>query len=86
MTSPQILKNGWTSIEPADAGWTYISFAVHSLKAGESLPVAADEQERAFVPLSGIAVARSGETEWTFGGRASVFDGLGWCLCPEAPR
>jgi 5-deoxy-glucuronate isomerase len=42
--------------------------------------LAADDQERAFVPLSGVAVARSGETEWTFGGRTSVFDGLGWCL------
>ena len=37
MSSPQILKNGWTSIQPADAGWTYVSFAVHALKAGESL-------------------------------------------------
>jgi 5-deoxy-glucuronate isomerase len=80
MTSPQILKNGWTSIVPADAGWTYVSFAVHGLKAGDSVSLAADDQERAFVPLSGVAVARSGEMEWTFGGRTSVFDGLGWCL------
>ena len=37
MSSPQILKTGWTSIEPADAGWTYVSFAVHTVKAGESV-------------------------------------------------
>jgi 5-deoxy-glucuronate isomerase len=80
MTSPQILKNGWSSIQPADAGWTYVSFAVHNLSTGESLTVAADGQERAYVPLTGSVVASSGGQEWTFGGRASVFDGLGWCL------
>jgi 5-deoxy-glucuronate isomerase len=80
MTDPRILKNGWRSIAPADAGWTYVSFAVHGLSAGETLTLTAGDQERAFVPLSGVAVARSGETEWTFGGRTSVFDGLGWCL------
>ena len=80
MTSPQILKNGWTSIQPADAGWTYVSFAVHTVKAGESVTIAADDQERAYVPLAGSVVASSGGQEWTFGGRASVFDGLGWCL------
>ena len=80
MSGPQILKKGWSSIEPADAGWTYVSFGVQALSAGKSVTLVADGQERAFVPLSGTAVARSGEREWTFGGRASVFDGLGWCL------
>ncbi len=32
------------------------------------------------MPLAGSVVASSGDQEWTFGGRASVFDGLGWCL------
>ena len=36
MSSPQILHKGWTSIEPADAGWTYVVFAVHTVAAGES--------------------------------------------------
>ena len=80
MTSPQILTHGWTSIQPADAGWTYIGFAVHRLRAGESLTIAADGQERAYVPLAGTVVASSAGQVWTFGGRASVFDGLGWCL------
>ena len=81
MTSPQILKNGWSSIEPADAGWTYVSFAVHSSEGRREL----DGRRRrpgtcVRPPVRNRAVARSGETEWTFGGRASVFDGLGWCL------
>src|ERR671920_2036081 len=30
MSTPAILGKGWSRIEPADAGWTFISFAVHS--------------------------------------------------------
>ena len=87
MTSPQVLKTGWTSIEPADAGWTYVSFAVHGLRVGESVTIAADDHERAYVPLTGSVVARSGDQEWTFGGRASVFDGLaGASTCRSRPR
>lgn len=80
MTTPQILADGWEQIGPADAGWTYISFAVRSLAAGESFALPADQHERALVPLSGTAVATSGEQTWRFGGRSSVFDGLGHCL------
>ena len=28
MSTPQILDKGWNSIDPSDAGWTYVSFAV----------------------------------------------------------
>jgi 5-deoxy-glucuronate isomerase len=80
MSNPKILAKGWDPIQPADAGWTYISFAVHTLSAGGTLALPADEQERALVPLSGIAEVEAGGRSWRFGGRASVFDGLGWCL------
>ncbi|HEY5848743.1 MAG TPA: 5-deoxy-glucuronate isomerase [Microlunatus sp.] len=80
MSTPQILGKGWKEIRPADAGWTYISFAAQRLVAGQSLSLANDGQERALVPLSGTATVRAGEHEWEFGGRQSVFDGLGWCL------
>ena len=33
MSTPQILADGWEQIEPADAGWTYVSFAVRTLSA-----------------------------------------------------
>src|SRR3954462_4632548 len=80
MSTPQILGKGWDRIEPADAGWTYISFAVHALAPGESLTLPANRQERAFVPLSGTVEASAAGEKWSFGGRASVFDGLGHCL------
>jgi 5-deoxy-glucuronate isomerase len=55
MSNPKILTKGWDPIQPADAGWTYISFAVHTLSAGGTLALPADGEERALVPLSGIA-------------------------------
>jgi 5-deoxy-glucuronate isomerase len=80
MSNPKILTKGWDPIQPADAGWTYISFAVHTLLAGGTLALPADGQERALVPLSGIAEVEADGRSWRFGGRVSVFDGLGWCL------
>ena len=80
MSTPQILRKGWKSIDPSDAGWTYVSLAVETLAAGASLTLPSNGQERAFVPLSGTAeVSAAGQT-WTFGGRPSVFAGLGHCL------
>ena len=80
MGSPQILARGWDPVTPADAGWTFVSFGVHTLSAGESLALPADGQERAIVPLAGTASVALGDQQWKLGGRASVFDGLGHCL------
>ena len=80
MTEPKILANGWESITPADAGWTYVSFAVHTLQAGDSLTLPIDGQERALVPLSGTADVAADGQGWQLGGRQTVFDGLGHCL------
>jgi 5-deoxy-glucuronate isomerase len=80
MTSPQVRKKGWSRIEPADAGWTYISFEVQEMSAGEVYRLPATDHERALVPLAGRASAEAAGRVWEFGGRASVFDGLGWCL------
>jgi 5-deoxy-glucuronate isomerase len=80
MSTPQILANGWKQVEPADAGWTYISFSVRTLAPGETLTLPANDRERALVPLSGAAEATSADGSWRFGGRQSVFDGLGHCL------
>jgi 5-deoxy-glucuronate isomerase len=80
MSTPQVLSKGWSPVSPADAGWTYVSFAVHSMAAGETMTLAANGQERALVPLSGTVEATSAGRHWTFGGRTSVFDGLGHCL------
>jgi 5-deoxy-glucuronate isomerase len=81
MSNPQVLRSGdWKHVSPPDAGWKYVSFAVEVVPAGSVLELPADEQERALVPLSGRASATSESATWEFGGRASVFDGLGWCL------
>jgi 5-deoxy-glucuronate isomerase len=80
MSTPQILDKGWNSVDPSDAGWTYVSFAVQTLTAGGSLTLPANGQERAFVPLSGTADASAAGQTWTFGGRPNVFAGLGHCL------
>ncbi|MGC5224990.1 5-deoxy-glucuronate isomerase [Micromonospora sp. DT81.3] len=81
MSQPQIFKAGeWETITPELAGWTYVGFSVKSFSPGESLTIAADEQERALVPLSGIVTAIIDGEEIVFGGRSSVFDGLGYTL------
>jgi 5-deoxy-glucuronate isomerase len=80
MSSPKILANGWGAITPADAGWTYISFAVRTVAAGENITIPNDHLEHALVPLSGRASVEADDQSWKLGGRANVFEGLGWCL------
>lgn len=76
-----VLRHGeWKKLTPEDAGWTYVSFEVPSLAPGESVSFEANDEERAFIPLLGTVTATSPAGEWTFGGRASVFDGLASCL------
>ncbi len=80
MSTPTILAKGWDPVSPSDAGWTYVSFAVETLAAGETISLPADGQERALVPLSGSAEVTAGDQRWQLGGRQTVFEGLGWCL------
>ena len=80
MSEPVVRANGWTAVTPADAGWTYVSFAVERVPAGESYALPADRQERALVPLSGNAQVTADGQSWKVGGRSTVFDGLGWRL------
>jgi 5-deoxy-glucuronate isomerase len=88
-SSPKVLSAGWTRVDPDVAGWTYVSFHILEIAAGESVTLAANDQERALVPLAGRVRAQatgtegtegSQEQEWEFGGRENVFAGLGWCL------
>lgn len=81
MSQPQVWKAGeWDKITPQKAGWTYVGFEVLTLEAGESADFDADGEERAFIPLSGKVIADIDGTRHELGGRASVFDGLGYCL------
>jgi 5-deoxy-glucuronate isomerase len=80
MTQPQILTHGeWTKITPEIAGWEYVSFEVVTFH-GQTLDIASDGNERAFIPLSGTARAEVDGRSLEFGGRPDVFSGLGHLL------
>lgn len=70
----------WSRIEPEDAGWTYLSFAVKRLAEGDEINLPTSKQEVALVPLSGTLTVEADGERWNIGGRTSVFDGLGDCL------
>lgn len=81
MADPTIHRNGqWTTMTPAEAGWAYVSFGVRRVGVGDRFELAADDQETALVPLGGRARVEADGQTWLFGGRASVFDGLGSAL------
>src|SRR5687768_4562010 len=63
-------------LTPADAGWEYISFAVHRLKPGEGFERAPDAQEVGVVIAEGAARVQAGGNAWgSVGSRAAIFDG-----------
>lgn len=68
-------------ITPQDAGWEYVSFSVHVLRAGEALKDATGGEEVGLVLLGGRATVRSSAGAWeNIGGRQDVFDGLPWAV------
>lgn len=78
---PRILRKGdWTSVDPTQAGWRFVSFGVEQLQAGDAKAIAADGLERAVVPLSGRVRLELDGSRWEFGGRDGVFDGVGDCM------
>lgn len=81
MSQPRIFRAGeWDRITPGDAGWSFVGFEVLTFAGGESVQIPADGLERAFVPLAGTATADVDGERIEFGGRATVFDGLGHTL------
>lgn len=77
------------AITPADAGWTWTSFDVHRLRAGERVDRAGDGQEVLVLVLEGTAAVTVGETRFaSVGSRASVFEeppaGVVLCAAGEA--
>ena len=68
-------------ITPESAGWTYIGFEVHELKAGQRLARHTGAREACIVVLSGQAqMSASGRDFGLLGARADVFDGPPWSL------
>jgi 5-deoxy-glucuronate isomerase len=71
--------SGEVSIDPARAGWRYLSFAVRRVAPGGEIPVGGDESEAALVVLEGSAqIALEDARVLDLPGRASVWDGLPW--------
>ncbi len=63
-------------ITPVDAGWSYVSLAVHRLGPGIVARRPADDQEVLVLVLEGSATVRAGDRTFDgVGSRASVFDG-----------
>ena len=83
MISPLLRRASWADglqringVTPGDAGWTYLSYAVHRLDAGQGFRRAGDDQEVALVILEGSADVSVGSDRWpALGSRTSVFDG-----------
>jgi 5-deoxy-glucuronate isomerase len=67
-------------VEPADAGWSYIGFAVHRLAPGQIVRRTGDGREVALLILEGACRVRAGDRFFDrVGSRAGIFDG------PPAP-
>ncbi len=65
-----------TKVTPESAGWTYVGFELHRLKAGETISAETGERENCLVWISGSAKAKAGaEDLGTLGGRKSPFEG-----------
>jgi 5-deoxy-glucuronate isomerase len=67
-------------VDPANAGWDWVTVTVHRLAPGQSLSREADNQERLVLVLEGRASVTAGQLDLeSIGSRTSVFDG------PAAP-
>ena len=70
--------SGAVSVEPAAAGWRYLSFRTVALGPGASVAIGGPDHETAVVLVSGpdAVVTAEGSEPVVLEGRASVFDGL----------
>ncbi len=78
--TPHLIKPDSSStvrmqVTPESAGWTYLSFAIISLEAGETHTALLADAETAVVPLEGSGSVRVGDLEDKLT-RSSVFDAM----------
>ena len=68
-------------VTPVSAGWTYVGFGLHRLKAGEAYGEATGEREVCLVIVGGKGrFAVDGEDFGELGERMSPFEGAPWAL------
>jgi len=66
-------------VDPAGAGWRYLTFRAHNLKPDEKVRVGGAGEESAIVTISGtVSVELDKGGSIHLPGRASVWDGLPW--------
>jgi len=76
-----LLRHGeWDVVDPASAGWRYLSFRVESIKPADHVSRNTGGEEIAIVSLKGTCLVESDDKRWELGGRGSVFDGMPWAL------
>ena len=64
------------TVDPASAGWDYLTFHVYRLRPGQVVARPADDQERLVLILEGKARVRAGDEDLgVVGNRTTVFDG-----------
>lgn len=80
MSSLLLRAGDWDRVDPASAGWRYLSFEVVRLRDGEEVTRRTGREEVALVPLGGRCAVASGDASWELGGRANVFEGMPWAL------
>jgi 5-deoxy-glucuronate isomerase len=78
--------NGEVAVDPARAGWRYLSFRTASLDPSTAVDVGGPDVETAIVLMAGAdaVLERAGEPPWRMAGRFDPFEGLpsGWYLPP----
>lgn len=68
-------------VTPASAGWSYVGFELHRLKAGEKIAAKTGGDEVCLVLISGKASVGAGGTSFgTIGERMSPFAGKPWSV------
>ncbi len=53
-----------TRVTPESAGWTYVGFELHRLRAGESVSAATGPREACLVFVTGKGKATAGGRRW----------------------
>lgn len=81
VTPSQMAKGPVYHVTPERAGWTYVGFDLHRLKAGESACSGMSQRESCLVLVSGRARTASGGSDFgLIGERMSPFEGKPWSV------
>lgn len=63
------------AVDPASAGWEYVTFHAYRLRPGQRVARAADDQERIVIPLEGHLRVQAGPSDFgVVGSRSSVLE------------